>query len=124
MSAGHSDQVRPGWDGFGAPLDRGLLAKVGQAQRIAELEREVTTLTQALETRTAIAVATGLLAERYGVSSSRAWALITRVSSHANVKVREVARVLVAQADGTLSAEDTEVLVRLAAHLPGLSPEG
>jgi hypothetical protein len=124
MSAGQSDHVRPDLGAPGAPLDRGVLARMGHEHRIAELEHEVATLRHALDSRTTIAVATGLLAERYGCSSSRAWALLTRVSSHTNVKVRDVARVLVAQADGVLEPDDAQVLVRLAAHLPGLGPTG
>ena len=119
MSAPRSDLGVPN-----IPLDRVHLARVGQDRRISELEHELTTLRAALEHRTTIAVATGLLAERYGCTSAQAWSLLARLSSHVNVKVREVARVLVAQADGVASPADDELLGRLAHHLPGHSLEG
>src|SRR4051812_15654781 len=80
-------------------------------ERCAELELEVVHLRRALESRTLIGVATGLLAERYGCTSTQAWALLRRLSSHANVKIREVARGLVAEVDGM---PDDQVVVTLA----------
>lgn len=49
----------------------------------------------ALDSRTIIAQACGLVMERYNVDAVRAFALLTRVSSHQNVKLREVAAELV-----------------------------
>ena len=106
----------------GLPLDRALLTKLEADQRVADLEREVADLRTALESRTVTSVATGILAERFGCTSSQAWAVLTRVSSHTNLKVRDVARVVVALVDGTLEPEDAELVPRLAPHLPGLLP--
>lgn len=92
--------------------------------RIRELEREVRTLQEAVRTRTSIGTAIGLLAERYGCSTQQAWALIGRVSSHTNIKARDVARVVVASADGSPEAGDQMLLETLAAHLPGLARPG
>ncbi len=115
---------QPGLELTSIPLDKGVLSRVSTEHRVADLEREVASLRTALQSRTTIAVATGLLAERYACSSTAAWALLTRVSSHANVKVREVARVLVALADGAGTPDDDAVLAAVAPHLPGLRPEG
>ena len=88
---------------------------------IPELEREIDTLRAALESRTSIALATGILAERYRCTSAQAWGLMTRVSSHANIKVREVARLVVGVTDGVTTEADAELLGRLAVHLPHLA---
>ena len=79
----------------GIPIDRGLVTRVGQERKIGELEHELATMRAALEHRTTIAVATGLLAERYGCTSSQAWSLLARLSSHTNVKVRDVAQLVI-----------------------------
>ena len=52
-------------------------------------------LRAALDTRTLIGQATGVLMERYGIDSAKAFALLSRVSSDSNTKVRELARELV-----------------------------
>jgi transcriptional regulator with GAF, ATPase, and Fis domain len=49
----------------------------------------------ALDSRTIIAQACGLVMERYGVDAVRAFAVLTRLSSSQNVKVRDVAAELV-----------------------------
>jgi GAF domain-containing protein len=56
-------------------------------------ERE--TLTQGLLTRTVIGQAIGILMERYEMDEDRAFAFLVRASSHANIKLRAVARKLV-----------------------------
>ncbi len=106
----------------GVPLDRDLLERVGADRRIADLEREVADLRIALESRTMTSLATGVLAERFGCTSDQAWSVLTRVSSHTNLKVREVARLVVALVDGTLDPADAELVHRLEPHLPGLAP--
>jgi hypothetical protein len=106
-------------DGVG--VDGQAVASVDTAQQMHDLQHELDTLRRALDTRTRIAVAVGLLAERYGCSSTQAWALLTRVSSHTNIKVREIARIVVAAADGTSSDQDAEALKQIDKHLPGLA---
>lgn len=82
------------------------------------LESEVENLRRALETRTQIGIALGILTERYGCTSPQAWTLLTRLSSHTNIKVVEIARALVASADGTADEHDVTTLGELTAHLP------
>src|SRR3954447_3819456 len=50
---------------------------------------------QALETRTVIGQATGMLIERFGVTPEQAFAMMRRVSQHHNVKLRALAEHLV-----------------------------
>ena len=47
--------------------------------RVAELEAEIAQLKDALARRQQIGVATGLLAQRFGISPDRAWSLIVRL---------------------------------------------
>lgn len=89
-------------------------------RQVAELEAEVTHLRRGLESRTHIAIAIGMLAERFHCTSSQAWSLLQRLSSHTNLKLRRVADLLVAQAQGECEATDHADLARLAAHVPGL----
>lgn len=118
--SGHTDPDSPVRSLEGIPLDRGVLGRIETDRQLEELRGEVETLRRALESRTSIALATGMLAERHRCSSSAAWDLISRVSSHTNIKVREVARLVVALADGTTTESDAELVARLAAHLPHL----
>lgn len=57
--------------------------------------QEVEQLNQALETRTIIGQATGIVMERFGIDAERAFAFLTRASSTGNVKLRDVALELV-----------------------------
>ena len=82
-------------DGFSAPdkteglaLAAHIAIAVAAAQRIEQLEA-------ALDSRTVIAQACGMLMERFDMDAVPAFALLTRLSSSQNVKVREVASRLV-----------------------------
>jgi GAF domain-containing protein len=57
---------------------------------------EVSNLKAALETRTVIGKAVGIVMERYQLGDDRAFAFLTRLSQHRNVKLRTVAEELVA----------------------------
>jgi len=84
----------------------------------SELEGELANLRRALESRTEIGIALGILAERYGCTSSQSWTLLTRLSSHTNIKVVQIAHALVSSADGRADEQDAATLCTLAAHLP------
>ena len=58
---------------------------------------EVTNLSEALETRTTIGKAMGIVMERYQLNDERAFAFLTRLSQHRNVKLRLVAEEIVAE---------------------------
>ena len=62
------------------------------AQHEAELAVHIAQLEEALQTRSAIARAQGVLMERYGIDEESAITLLKRLSSDTNIKVREVAR--------------------------------
>lgn len=72
----------------GLALAAHIAVAVITAQRLNQYE-------SALDTRTVIGQACGLLMERYDLDDVRAFALLTRVSSQRNVKLREVAAELV-----------------------------
>lgn len=59
--------------------------------------KEVSDLRQALVTRREIGAAVGVVMERYQLSEERAFAFLTRLSQDRNVKLREIARELVAR---------------------------
>lgn len=58
---------------------------------------EVTNLSEALETRTTIGKAMGIVMERYQLNDERAFAFLTRLSQHRNVKLRLVADEIVSE---------------------------
>lgn len=58
---------------------------------------EISNLQDALETRTTIGKAVGLVMERYQLNDERAFAFLTRLSQHRNVKLRIVAEELVVE---------------------------
>lgn len=69
-------------------LARHVALVLGHAQ-------EAEQLTQALETRTVIGQATGIVMERFGLDAERAFAFLTRASSTGNVKLRDLAQELI-----------------------------
>lgn len=61
---------------------------------------EVSSLKEALETRTVIGQAVGIVMERYQLNDERAFAFLTRLSQHRNIKLRLVAEELVSELVG------------------------
>ena len=57
--------------------------------------RRTTTLTEALESRTLIGQAIGILMERYDLTPEAARAFLWRASSHSNTKVKDLATQIV-----------------------------
>ena len=60
--------------------------------------RQITHLRQAVETRQVIGQAVGILMHQYGLDDARAFAFLTRISSHTNTKLRLVADRVIAEA--------------------------
>ena len=85
-----SDEVGPDAQALGRLFATHAAIALGHAY-----ERE--TLNAALESRTVIGQAVGILMERYEMSADRAFAFLVRASSHANIKLRAVAQELVDQ---------------------------
>jgi ANTAR domain len=88
------------------------------SSRVAELEAEIAQLRDALARRQQIGVATGLLAQRFGISPDRAWSLIVRLSQNGHVKVREIARAVIDAHCGRINPIDVEILSSIERHLP------
>lgn len=94
----------------------------GQDLRVAELEREVAQLREALARRQQYGVVTGLLAVRFGLGPERTWELLVRVSQQSNLKMAVVARVIHDGYFGRLRAEDVPAYERVLRHLGGWEP--
>lgn len=71
---------------------------------------EVTNLQDALETRTTIGQAVGIVMERYRLTDDRAFAFLTRLSQNHNVKLRLVAQEIIAAGEQRDDEDDTPVL--------------
>jgi GAF domain-containing protein len=102
---------------FDAPTSQGALnlysTKVGsfedfeslaalfahQAAIAISYASEVQNLNEAIRTRQTIGQAVGIVMERYGLTDERAFAFLTRLSQHRNVKLRLVAQEIIAASD-------------------------
>lgn len=92
-------------DGFSATdRDEGLALAAHIAVALASA-RELETLGVALDTRTLIGQAIGIVMERYSLKGPEAFALLSRLSQTANVKVRNLATEIV-ETGGTLGLND------------------
>ena len=96
----------------------GSVAGSDACSRVAELEAEIAQLRVALARRQLIGVATGLLAQRFGISPDRAWSLMVSLSQNGHVKVREIAQAVVDAHCGRLEPAEVEILSSLEKHLP------
>jgi ANTAR domain/GAF domain len=96
---------------IGAFEDLGSLRElfVHQSAMAIEYAQEIHNLRQAVRTRQTIGQAIGIVMERYQLTDQRAFAFLTRLSQHGNVKLRQVAQEIVAavhrQADDTTRPE-------------------
>ena len=95
-----------------------MVAGSDTSSRVAELEAEIAQLRDALARRQQIGVATGLLAQRFGISPDRAWSLMVRLSQNGHVKVREIAQALIDAHCGRLDPIEVEILGLIEKHLP------
>ncbi len=68
--------------------------------------RQVSTLSQAVEARHQVGVAQGVLMRRYGIGLDQTFELLQRYSSHTNVKLRDVAAIVVEQGQLPISYEE------------------
>ncbi len=64
-----------------------------------------------------IGVAIGLVAQRAGCSIDDAWQQLVRVSQDRNVKVREIARILIDARNGRAESADAATLAEVASRL-------
>jgi hypothetical protein len=84
----------------GAFQDLGSLSRLFAHQSAVAIAyaQQIENLQAALRTRRTIGQAIGILMERYGLSDQRAFAFLTRLSQHGNVKVNRLAEQFVAEA--------------------------
>jgi GAF domain-containing protein len=71
----------------------------GQAGQAIAFAYEITNLKEALQTRTVIGQATGIMMQRLGLSEERAFAFLKRLSSERNTKMRVLSQELVEAAN-------------------------
>jgi GAF domain-containing protein len=79
-----------------------------QAAALLGYAEQVEQLSEALHTRTDIGTAVGILMERYGISSHRAFAFLARNSSTRHIKVRVLAQSVIDGSFESTPAEDLE----------------
>lgn len=89
---------------------------------LRDLQLKVENLERALESQRTIGIVIGILAERYQCTTGDAWAYLRRLSQSANIKVRDIARVLQGACDGSISASDAQLAASLDEMLPGGLP--
>jgi hypothetical protein len=95
-----------------------ILENLEASDRVAELEAEVAQLKQALARRQQIGVATGLLAQRFGISPDRAWSLLVRLSQNGHVKVRYIAQALINAHCGVVGPAEAKIISAIESYLP------
>ena len=99
--------------------EAGLVAESPEIScRVAELEVQIAQLRDALARRQQIGVATGLLAQRFGISPERAWSLMVRLSQNGHVKVRVIAQAVIDAHCGRRDPVGVEILGSIEKHLP------
>jgi hypothetical protein len=90
------DALRNGQHEEGALFAAQAAATLANAKALIEGGEKVEQLEEALETRTMIGQATGLLMAQEGLTSDEAFQKLVRVSQNANVKLRDIAQKYVA----------------------------
>jgi hypothetical protein len=88
------------------------------SSRVAQLEAEIAQLRDALARRQQIGIATGLLAQRFGITPERAWSLLVRLSQNCHVKVRDIAQALINAHCGRLDPAEVDIICAIQSHLP------
>ena len=90
------DALRPGHREEGSLFAAQAAVTLANAQAFLDKEAQVEQLEEALETRTMIGQATGLLMAQEGVSSDEAFQKLVSLSQTSNTKLREIAQRYVA----------------------------
>ena len=95
-------------------------------EELARVREQNTHLNEALRSRTVIGQATGMLMATLSLSPDEAFAELTKMSSYANRKVRDVAAMVVATANASAAQSNTRQvgLVELLGLTPGPAPRG
>jgi hypothetical protein len=107
-------RIDGGDEGLGVERESGGTEDPGDTLRL-----QIRNLECAMESQRLIGVAIGLLAQRAGISSDAAWQHLVRVSQDTNIKVREIARILVDARNGRAQPGDAATLADVAGRLLG-----
>jgi GAF domain-containing protein len=86
------DALRPGQKEEGMLFASQAAVTIANAQALFKTGKQVEQLGEALETRTLIGQATGLLMGQEGLTSEEAFQKLVVISQHANVKLRDIAK--------------------------------
>jgi hypothetical protein len=105
-------RINGGVESLGVERESGGAGDPGE-----ELRLKIRHLELAMESQRLIGVAIGLLAQRAGISSDEAWQHLVRVSQDTNIKIREIARILVDARNGRAQPADAATLADVAARL-------
>lgn len=105
-------RIDGGVEGLGGERESGGAGEPDEAFR-----RQIRNLELAMESQRLIGIAIGLLAQRAGCSTDVAWQQLVRVSQDTNVKVREIARILVDARNGRAEPADAATLADVASRL-------
>jgi ANTAR domain/GAF domain len=83
---------------IGAFEDLGMLGTLFRHQSAMAIDyaREIENLREAVRTRGMIGQAVGIVMERYQLTDDRAFAFLTRLSQHGNIKLRAIAEQIIA----------------------------
>lgn len=103
------DSLRPGQREEGLLFASQAAVSLANAQALIKSGSEVRQLQEALETRTMIGQATGLLMAHEGLTSDEAFQKLVKVSQNANLKLRDIAQRYVAAWEGKTKGEPTKV---------------
>jgi GAF domain-containing protein len=87
-------------DAFDSDDEQEALAIAAHAAVAMVAAKELEGVRSGLDTRTVIGQATGMVMERYDLDAPRAFGLLTRLSSHSNRKLRDIARDIVMRREG------------------------
>jgi hypothetical protein len=90
---------------------------VPQTRSADELLHEIAQLRQALAHRALTSQATGILAGQLDIETDLAWAVLIRLSNITNIKLRDVARVVIDRHDGRNRQEDDHLAKAISSSL-------
>jgi hypothetical protein len=105
-------RIDGGDEGLGVERESGGAGDPDEALRL-----QIRNLELAMESQRLIGVAIGLVAQRAGCSIDDAWQQLVRVSQDRNVKVREIARILIDARNGRAESADAATLTDVASRL-------
>ena len=105
--SGERDALRPGQREEGNAFAAQAAVSLSNAREFSKQAEEIEQLNQALESRTMIGQATGLLMAQEGLSSDEAFQRLVSISQNANLKLRDIAKRYVHAWESREASSDT-----------------